>query len=112
MPILTIISNQNLDTDSGQLELLSKTVSRLLGKPESYIMVSIQHNPNMIFAGSHEPLAFCELKSLGLRESQTPNLSRQVCDCLTRLYNIPINRIYIEFSAPPRAMWGWDGRTF
>jgi phenylpyruvate tautomerase PptA (4-oxalocrotonate tautomerase family) len=112
MPYLTITSNQNLDTASGQLEVLSKTVANLLGKPESYIMVSVQQNLDMLFAGNHEPLAFCELKSLGLQESQTPELSNQLCTCINKLFNIPCNRIYIEFSAPPRAMWGWDRRTF
>jgi phenylpyruvate tautomerase len=71
MPYLTITSNQILDTGSEQLGMLSKIVAEGLNKPESYVMIAVQHNPNMLFAGKREPLAFCELKSLGLQESQT-----------------------------------------
>jgi phenylpyruvate tautomerase PptA (4-oxalocrotonate tautomerase family) len=112
MPYLIVTSNQKLDTDSLQLNILSETVSRGLHKPESYVMVSVQHNPDMLFAGTKEPLAFCELKSLGLQESQTAELSNRLCHCLNTLYGIPTSRIYIEFSAPPRSMWGWDAKTF
>ncbi len=112
MPYLTITSNQNLDTDSNQLNVLSQTVAQGLGKPESYVMISVKQNPDMLFAGTHEPLAFCQLKSLGLQESQTGQLSADLCACINTLFNIPCDRIYIEFSAPPRAMWGWDSRTF
>lgn len=112
MPYLTVTSNQILDTDSAQLKMLSKIVAEGLNKPESYVMVSVHHNPDMLFAGNKEPLAFCELKSLGLQESQTANLSQRLCSCLNKLYGIQTSRIYIEFSAPPRAMWGWDNRTF
>ena len=112
MPILTITSNQILDNDSKQLNILSQIVAEELGKPESYVMVSLHHNPNMLFAGSSEPLAYCELKSLGLQESQTKNLSYKICKCIEELFYISPRRTYIEFTAPPRCMWGWDSKTF
>lgn len=112
MPYLTITSNQILDTDSAQLKMLSKTVAEGLGKPERYVMVSVTHNPDMLFAGSNDPLAYCELKSLGLQETQTADLSQRLCESLHRLYGIHPSRIYIEFRAPARAMWGWNSKTF
>ncbi len=112
MPYLTITSNKVLDTDSNQLNLLSKTVANGLNKPESYVMISVQHNPDMLFAGSKEPLAFCELKSLGLQSSQTAELSSKICSCINKLYDISCERIYVEFSAPARSMWGWNSKTF
>ena len=112
MPYLTITSNQPLDTDSNQLGLLSKIVADGLNKPESYVMVSVLHNPNMVFAGNNQPLAYCELKSLGLQISQTAALSKSLCAFLHKLYAISPERIYIEFSAPARSMWGWNNTTF
>ncbi len=112
MPFLSITSNQVLDTDSNQLNLLSKIVTKGLNKPESYVMISMQHNPDMLFAGNKEPLAFCELKSLGLQLSQTAELSNNLCNCLNKLYGISTDRIYIEFAAPARSMWGWNNKTF
>lgn len=112
MPYLTLTSNQPLDTDSSQLKLLSQAVSDGLGKPESYVMVTVKHNPDMLFAGNNDPLAYCELKSLGLEESQTGALSSRLCQIIYQLFGIEPARIYIEFSAPARAMWGWNGKTF
>lgn len=112
MPYLTITSNQTLNTDSGQLNLLSKTVAEGLNKAESYVMVSVQHNPDMLFDGSNEPLAYCQLKSLGLDESQTGELSHLLCSCIHQLYAINPSRIYIEFASPARSMWGWNNKTF
>jgi len=112
MPYLSVTSNQPLDTGSDQLRMLSRSVAEGLGKPESYVMVALEHNPDMLFAGSAEPLAYCELKSLGLQESQTTELSERICDCLHKLWGLDPKRVYIEFSSPARAMWGWDRRTF
>lgn len=112
MPILTITSNQNLDTSSNQLEILSNIVAESLGKPEAYVMISLHHNPEMLFAGTTEPLAFCELKSLGLQENQTTELSKRLCSTIEQLFYISPKRTYIEFTAPARCMWGWDSKTF
>lgn len=112
MPYLTITSNQILDTGSAQLKMLSKAVSESLGKPETYVMVSVTHNPDMLFAGSNDPLAYCELKSLGIQETQTAELSTRLCNSLKSLYGIHPSRVYIEFAAPARAMWGWNNKTF
>ena len=112
MPYLSVTSNQLLDTQSAQIESLSKMVAEALGKPEAYVMVSLQHNPDMLFGGSNAPLAYCQLKSLGLQQTQTAALSETICNSLHELYAIDPSRIYIEFSAPDRPMWGWDNKTF
>ena len=112
MPYLSVSSNKLLDTRSNQLKALSESISEGLGKPESYVMVSITHNPDMLFAGSNEPLAYCELKSLGLEPTQTKDLSKRLCSTLNRLFDIDPARIYIEFSSPARPMWGWNNKTF
>ncbi|MDJ0880860.1 MAG: phenylpyruvate tautomerase MIF-related protein [Gammaproteobacteria bacterium] len=112
MPYLSITSNQSLATDAGQLQTISKTVAEALGKPESYVMIALNHNPFMLFAGTNDALAYCELKSLGLEEKETTRLSHALCACIHQLYAIETSRIYIEFSAPARPMWGWDNRTF
>jgi phenylpyruvate tautomerase len=112
MPILSITSNQALQTSSNQLNTLSQIVAEALGKPEAYVMITLQHNPDMLFAGTTEPLAYCELKSIGLQESQTTELSRKLCKAIHELFYISPSRTYIEFTAPSRSMWGWDSKTF
>ena len=114
MPLLRVTTNASTDTvQSNDIpNRLSQAVAELLGKPESYVMVIFEQNTNMSFAGTDAPLAFLELKSLGLSEAKTTKFSEKLCLLIQELLNIPPNRIYIEFSSPDRHLWGWDKRTF
>ena len=113
MPLLSIETNTLLPANSGRLTAeLSSAVSEWLRKPEGYVMVRLQQNPDMRFAGTTEPLAYCELKSIGLPEARTTELSRALCDRLEKLLAIPPERVYIEFADAPRKLWGWNGDTF
>ena len=113
MPLLRITTNISLDDQAAQAlcSLASRHVSGMLGKPESYVMVSVQHTA-MSFAAEPSPCALLELKSLGLPAQQTAAFSESLCDLMSREAGIPAERIYIEFSSPDRHMWGWDKRTF
>ena len=114
MPLLTITTNISLDDEAAQA-LCSKAsshVASLLGKPESYVMVSLQAGTVMSFAGNDSPCAMLELKSLGLPESQTTAFSESLCDFLNQHAGIKPERIYVQFSAPERHLWGWDRKTF
>ncbi len=114
MPCLILNTSQVLEEQqkSNVCLAVSAKTAEILSKPESYVMVLINDQQNMSFAGSTEPSAYIELKSLGLPDNQTAELSRQLCEHIADLINVPQNRIYIEFSSPERHMWGWDGRTF
>ena len=113
MPLLKIQTNIAID-EAAQQDLLSRAsqqVAEALGKPENYVMVMIQPQSPMLFAGDSSPLAYLELKSIGLQESQTAALSAMLCGLLAE-YDIPAARIYIEFADAPRKMWGWNNATF
>ena len=114
MPYLKIQTNQTLDETAQQslLKKASATVAELLGKPENYVMVALQPAQTMLFAGTDGPLAYLELKSIGLPEAATKDLSDSLCTLMAQALNIEKNRIYIEFTDAPRHMWGWDGGTF
>ena len=77
MPFLKIQTNQPLAEDTARqlAKKASALVATQLGKPESYVMTSVENNPAMTFAGTEEPLAFLELKSIGLPESSTAGTS-------------------------------------
>jgi len=75
-------------------------------------MIAIEPPQAMMFAGSTDPLAYLELKSIGLPESKTSQLSKALCDLVENKLGIPQSRIYIEFADAPRSMWGWNGGTF
>lgn len=114
MPYLMLQTNVSLDgTDKkALLQQLSSVAAEELGKPERYVMLAIEDNTPMLFAGSDAPLAFIEMKSIGLPEAITADLSAALCKTVHEQLGIDKDRIYIEFADAPRKMWGWDGGTF
>ena len=114
MPLLSIETNQGItETDPAPLlEAASHLVAETLGKSEAYVMVKVSHNPNMMFAHDRQPLAFLQLKSIGLKEEQTAALSAALCELMDSHLGIPGNRTYIEFTDVSRTMWGWNGGMF
>jgi len=107
-------TNMELDAEQQErfLKQASATTAEALGKPENYVMVVLETQQSMSFAGTTDPLAYVEFKSIGLPEAKTPAFSDTLCSLIHSSLDIAKNRIYIEFSDAPRAMWGWDGRTF
>ena len=114
MPLLSITVNKTLPEPEQQtiVKTFSASVANMLGKPESYVMVIMQTNLAMSFAGSDAPLAYLELKSLGLPEDKTTEFSANLCSLVSEQLNVPQERTYIEFSNPARHMWGWNSLTF
>ncbi|MEN8170228.1 MAG: phenylpyruvate tautomerase MIF-related protein [Pseudomonadota bacterium] len=114
MPYLLINTNQELDKTEEMrlLGMCSQSLAIALGKPERYVMVSIESGLSMLFGGDGAPCAYLELKSLGLPEETTAELSLTLCKLIGEALVIPTERIYIEFSNPPRHMWGWNNTTF
>jgi len=114
MPLAKLQTNASMnDVEQSTLSKgLSALVARELKKPESYVMVVIEPGTTMLFAGTNDPLCYLELKSIGLPESKTKDLSLAFCTYINEQLAIEKDRIYVEFSDAPRAMWGWNGGTF
>lgn len=114
MPYLLINTNRPLDkpAEKGLLARCSQALAEMLGKPERYVMTSIESGITMTFGGDDSPCAYVELKSLGLPEERSAEFSQTLCKLLGEALDIPTERIYIEFSSPPRHLWGWNGATF
>ena len=114
MPYLSIQTNVEIPANE-KVEIarrLSQTAAEMLGKPERYVMIALSDATPMLFDGNDAPLAYLQLKSLGLPETQTAEYSRTLCGLINSLLGIAPDRIYIEFSSPPRHMWGWNEKTF
>lgn len=113
MPVLHIRTNAPLPENRTELaQLASQMIARALQKPESYVMILIEHQSHMLFAGTTDLLAYVELKSLGLSHQQTTELSRVICEFIEAEMGVHPSRTYIEFSAPERSMFGWNKATF
>jgi phenylpyruvate tautomerase len=114
MPLLKLQTNRIPDSVDrpALLQQLSAAVADLLGKPERYVMVSLEHNPRMLFAGNDAPLAYLELKSIGLPGERTGEFSSALSNIVGETLDIPPERVYIEFADAQRHLWGWNGGTF
>lgn len=114
MPLLKIQTNVNLDgTEKHRvISSLSAVTAEALGKPERYVMVILETDMPMQFAADRSGTIYAELKSIGLPENRTKELSATLCASLAEAMTVPAERIYIEFSNAERHMWGWNGTTF
>ncbi len=114
MPLLKLKTNVPVPPAAreGLLSAASRAVAGMLGKPERYVLVTLEAEAPMIFAGSHAPCAYLELKSIGLPDDRTADLSRALCDNLGPALKVAPERIYIEFSNAEPHLWGWNGETF
>lgn len=114
MPLLQIKTNTDIEPGhrGPLLQEASKLIAEALGKPERYVMLTLETQQPMLFAGTDEPAAYLELKSIGLPTDTTKALSGTLCDFINKRLNIPKDRIYIEFADAKRNMFGWNGGTF
>lgn len=114
MPLLRIETNVALDTGDAEAfaAQASQVVAGELGKPERYVMVTVQSGAPMVMAGTAEPAAFLELRSIGLPDGKTEALSKALCAMIEGAIGVAQDRVYINFADVPRSYWGWNGGTF
>lgn len=114
MPYLKIQTNLPHLKQSGRalLKEASALVARELGKPEAYVMIALEDNTPMVFAGGDDPAAFLELRAIGLPEKGTGPLCRALGDLVGKHLGVPFDRIFVNFADVPPAHWGWKGETF
>ena len=114
MPYLKIQTNLPLGKKAERaiLKNASTLVAEQLEKPESFVMIALQADTPMLFAGSDDPVAFLELKSVGLPARRTKDLSEALCQLIEGHLGIPRDRVYVKFIDVKGAMWGWKGDTF
>ena len=84
MPLLKIQTNVAVDADAGKALVAdaSRAVAGLLGKPERYVMVSLETAAMKAFGGDSSPLAYLEMKSIGLPQGRTSALSKALCELM------------------------------
>jgi phenylpyruvate tautomerase len=114
MPYFSIETNLPVGQESKQALLKKATVfiAVMLGKPESFVMVSITPESPLFFGGNDQPTAFVQLKSIGLPKDRCAEFSEKICGFLQQELKIPKERIFIDFIELDGKMFGWSGKTF
>jgi phenylpyruvate tautomerase len=114
MPLLKLDTTVVLSDDKRKalLASLSKIVAETIGKPEQYVMVTV--NPvAMLMSGKPGDAALVDIRSIGgLGGDVNRQLSQKVCRLLNESLGVPQDRIYLNFTDVEAANWGWQGNTF
>lgn len=113
MPYLSITTNAVLspEAEAAWVADASKALAAELGKPEAYVMVSLQKAGTLRFAGSDEPAAFLDLKSIGLPRSLN-GVAQALTDLAARHGDVAARRVYLACADVAAAHWAHGGATF
>ena len=96
---------EEIKTELGQL-------ISTLGKPESYLMVGIDDDYDLWFAGEKlEKGAYVSVSLFGNASRDVyDKFTGQICDLFNEKLGIPGNQVYVTYH--PVNDWGWNGSNF
>ncbi|KAJ6800241.1 macrophage migration inhibitory factor-like protein [Iris pallida] len=115
MPTLNLNTNVPVDsvTASDILKDATRIVAKLIGKPESYVMIVLNGGVPIAFAKTEEPAAYGEIISIGgLSPSVNGKLSSALAELLETKLSVDSSRFYIKFYDVERSFFGFNGSTF
>ncbi|VFQ70179.1 unnamed protein product [Cuscuta campestris] len=115
MPSLSLFTNVPVDAvvASDILKDATKAVARIIGKPESYVMVLLNAGVPISFSGSEAPAAYGEMMSIGgLGPGVNGKLSSTIAEILQTKLSIDASRFYIKLYDVQRSFCGYNGSTF
>ncbi|GFP84375.1 macrophage migration inhibitory factor homolog [Phtheirospermum japonicum] len=115
MPTLNLYTNVPVDgvVASDILKDATKAVAKIIGKPESYVMIVVNGGVPISFGGTEEPAAYGEIVSIGgLGPSINAKLSATIAEILQTKLSIDASRFYIKFYDAQRSFFGFNGSTF
>ena len=100
------------DKRKALLSSLSKTLAETIGKPEQYVMVTVDQAA-ILMSGNEGDAAFVDIRSIGgLKGDVNRKLSQQICKLLNDSIGIEPERVYLNFTDVSASNWGWKGGTF
>uniref|UniRef100_A0A7S4C702 L-dopachrome isomerase n=1 Tax=Eutreptiella gymnastica TaxID=73025 RepID=A0A7S4C702_9EUGL len=115
MPTLVVVTNAVADK-AKEMEFLkeaSAMTAECLGKPEAYVTVRVQTGASLIFGGTDEPAAQCDLFCIGvLSQAVNHKYSAGLAPLLEKYFGIAKTRYYITYAIKERHEIGYNGSTF
>jgi len=111
MPYLNIKTSQKIKKNN-VISDISSFMAGLLNKPEGVMMVSLEDEVAMLFAGQNGPAAFVQLKSIGMTGQQCKDIAPEMNRFFASVLEVPDDRIYIDMHDIDRQMFAFKGNTF
>lgn len=113
MPLLKLDTSVALSDEMKRdlLPKLSKVVAETIGKPEDYVMATINSSA-ILMSGKPGDAAFVDIRSIGgLSKSVNQQLSTKICALLKESFGLAGERVFLNFTDVNAGNWGWKGTT-
>lgn len=113
MPMLRLFANVEIpDQQAAALGAsLTAVLADITGKPVEKMLVQVAGSQHITFAGSGDPAAFVECKSVGLTPEGAKELSAGLCTHIFENVGVAPERTYIDFKDLQRPFVGHKGTT-
>lgn len=109
MPCLRI--ETNVKTDRIQLALAaSQALAEAVGKPEAKVQVAVFTDVAMTHAGTDDPAAFVEVRSVGLKPADCTDLAAKLSAFIKTSIGVEPVRTYIAFHAIDPTLFAAAGK--
>ena len=114
MPLVKMQTSVSIAEEKRNEILLaaSHIVAEATGKPEMYVMVTIEEGV-FLMGGKSGPAAFVDVRGIGgLTPEVNKRLSESLCSLLKEKLSIEPERVYVNFTDVSPTNWGWNSGTF
>eukprot|EP01084_Bolivina_argentea_P033663 62253_1 len=117
MPCLQVTVNVDDDTykKNGAAFVKSATekLSKILGKPATYMMISLTQGLVAMGGEVNKPTSFVKLDYLGPLPKEQLTINKEISKCVTddlkAFFTVDANKVFIVIQEQPRIGWGWNG---
>ncbi len=113
MPFINTNTNVKITNEKREI-LKSKLGSaiELLGKSESWLMLSFEDECEMYFKGENDsPMAFVDVSVFGKSTDEgCENMTRELCRIFNEVLGISPDKLYVKYSGTNQ--WGWNNMNF
>lgn len=115
MPLLKLQTSATVSDETQQdlIAATSKLMAETIGKPEQYVMITLETKVPIMMAGKQGDAAFADVRSIGgLSGSINKQISQKLAAVLEEHLGIAADRVYLNFTSMTGENWGWRGGTF
>ena len=112
MPFINTNTNVKISYEK-RLALKNKLGSaiEILGKSESWLMLSFEDDCKMYFKGESVPMAFVDVSVFGKStDEQCEKMTKEVCRIFNDELSISPENLYVKYSGS--SQWGWNNMNF
>ncbi len=114
MPYINLKTTKKLSAEQCDAvkTAFGKAIECFPGKSEAYLMVCIEDEKKLWFAGdASKDSAVVDVQLLGaVNHSASNDMSAEICSILERELGISPSRVYVKYEGYDD--WGWNGRNF